>query len=145
MAGQPIKYDASDPVTFLHPPKVAGCSIEQALRHPGNHYTAQELLDCWGPAVFFNRFIVTAIREPRDRALSWYFFAKYNAQYGDTPDDFKEWVLGGMPIGKGDIALYSRVLFQEKYIEINGDNAHLKFIIRFESLEEDFHRLIAEL
>jgi len=64
---------------FIHVPKVAGTSINRALYGKTlGHYSALEVKDIF-PELFANCFVFSFVRNPWDRALSAYNFAKVGA------------------------------------------------------------------
>ena len=130
---------------FIHVPKAAGTSINHALygRTLG-HYTALEVRNAF-PRLFNNAYVFSVVRNPYDRLLSAYRFARlgrtadmgmyrperYQTSEFRTFESFVfEWLI------KQDMSVVDPVFrAQSEYVTIDGVLA-VDGLFRFESLEE---------
>jgi hypothetical protein len=140
------KYPPTDQSEyFIHPPKVAGTAIAQSLGIKRTHDSARFIKLAvgkrWDAVKIFG-----GIRNPWDRALSWFMYnTKFRMRYDKTREDFNRWIREGMD---QEYAMRleddPRLLHQEDFIEIE-DQCVLGFTIRFERLYEDWNDLLAWL
>jgi hypothetical protein len=129
----------NDPI-FLHIPKTGGTSIHHALgiAIPNGHdcgLRRQLYEDNWD-----DRFKFTFIRNPWDRAVSWFFWHRYYMKYST----FERWVRRGLPCeekpwfleGHPNNSLDQKTFF----CDLDG-NSLVDFIGRFENLHGDFQTI----
>jgi hypothetical protein len=125
---------------LIHPPKIAGTAMAVSLGIRRTHDSASYIKEVVGPRWKDVR-IFSAIRNPWDRALSWFMYnSKYREHYAKTKTDFNRWIDEGMgPAYTG--TRDARLLYQEDFIEIDGECV-LDFWLRFETLHDDWLGLI---
>ncbi len=127
-------------LNLVHIPKTGGTTVSMALRKPdfiviNNHQRAtfRETYDVnWR-----HNFNATFIRNPWDRAVSFFYWSQE-----DHPDlSFDEWVRKGCYNLHTDFSAGFDIIDQLPYF--TDDNGHnlVKFIGRYENLEEDIMRL----
>lgn len=123
------------PVLNIHIPKTGGTSVCSALHIRDSHdpirwrmfkdprYSAAKIRAAW-------------IRDPWERALSWYLYGKPHSDH----ETFELWVLSGADPGWEWLNGSPRMLYQEDWIDYNNKPA-INFLGRFETLEADFVKL----
>ena len=140
--GEVVLYPPIDqPEYYIHAPKVAGTAISQSLGIKRTHDPATYIKDVVGPLFDTGRKIFGSIRNPWDRALSWFLYNHaYRKEYAPTKSDFNRWIAEGMsPAYNG--TRDARLLYQEDFIEIDGE-CILGFIVHFERLHEEWMSLL---
>ncbi len=141
------KYWQRSQCIYIHIPKVAGTSINNALygRTLG-HYTANEIRNFF-PKLYAKTFSFAFVRNPYDRVASAYRFAKmgktesmgiYRASQYESPDfeSFERFVLDWLP--KQNLQNIDFV-FQPQYKFVTDDAGEviIDFIGKLESLQSD--------
>lgn len=131
-------------VAFIHINKTGGSSIERALGLPFEHKTALEKRAELGEENWLKRFRFTIVRNPWDKVVSHYFYRVKTNQTGlaDNPIDFNTWVK--RTYGEQDPLYYDKAkMFMPQWQWITDEHGELmvKFIGRFERLEQDFQRI----
>jgi hypothetical protein len=146
---------------FIHVPKTAGTSVEEALRDetcqllsdewdrarvrytPLNHLTLQELVN-YGiltPTQLNAYFKFCFVRNPWDRLISEVFCPSMHRWFGDLALDQRirrACELAVMPTG-----LANHLRLQSDFVQ--ADDLQLDFIGRFENLRADFHHICCAL
>ena len=143
---------------FIHVPKVAGSSIEKALYGTkgliGHHYaTTYREAD---RDIYHEYYKFCFVRNPYDRAVSAYLYLinggrnKYDRDWRDKNlfqyKSFKDFI---MALGDKSVcqSILSWIHFepQYKYICDENKNVIVDYVGRFESLEEDFQKIIIRM
>ncbi len=91
---------ADNPFFFVHIPKCAGTAVQKALNFEwcgDRHRTTTEIIDLVGIGVWRSKYSLAVVRNPWDRAVSWYeYHRQTHPQCAEYYPSFREWVLGGM-------------------------------------------------
>jgi hypothetical protein len=143
-----IYYDETG-VVFLHIPKTAGTSIvtllnryyiHEQLHH--RHSTLAQNVEKYGKKYFEDLKIVTAIRNPFDRAVSMYFWYQQSGDKHKYPfkrladnHSFSNWI---------DIWYITEELSFEDYMLVDGNLWDNFEIIRFENLKADIDYIFTD-
>lgn len=154
---------------FIHIPKTAGTSIEKCLLDNNlinvgprwlqgkiskkeyekakysnqywHHLNSQEVRSIIGKEQWSNYFKFAFVRNPWDRAVSFYFYVKQSTKnpnslsFGKTyPETFADWV-------------EKRNLPSDQYSKIVNDKGKvmIDFVGKFENLEDDFETISSKL
>ena len=142
---------------FIHIPKTAGTSVEEALRDescqllpdewdharvphaPLNHLTLQELADydILTPAQLNSYFKFCFVRNPWDRLVSEVFCPWMSPWFKDLPVDQR--IRRACELAATPPGIANHLLPQQDFV--TADNLQMDFIGRFEHLDEDFGQL----
>lgn len=140
----------NNPFFFVHVPRTAGTSVAISLsyKHYGDqHRTAAEIQHIVGMDNWSSKFSFAFVRNPWDRAVSWYT----NSVGRGLPDDmsFRTWVKEGMRThwdNKTDA--FGNPL---KFFNMGSWLSNVKLVYRFEDLQEAWDdicyrtKIVAEL
>lgn len=125
----------TDQYIFVHIPKTAGRSICSALdaNYRREHKTIAEYSKEFGLGVF-SRFKFTCVRNPWDRAVSWWSFFG-NMGFERVP--FDDWLkkIGNRPHGKPSKQF---PLDQMSFCRTPSGEVLIDTFLRFEHLDEDW-------
>ena len=137
-----------DSYIFVHINKTAGSSIEKALNIPLEHKTAQEKIREIGRERWDKKWTFTFVRNPWDRVVSHYHHRVKTNQtgLGDKHIDFIEWVKRAY--GSRDVTYYDKpkmFMPQTNWITDKEGKVVVDDIMRFENLENDFHKMLKKL
>lgn len=149
------RYWSKEHCIFIHVPKVAGTSINRALYGKTlGHYKAFEIKHAF-PLFFTKSFKFSFVRNPWDRTLSAYKFAKMgrtesmgvrNAEQYKIPefDSFEKFVTQWLPNQKLEELDF---IFQPQYYFLYDDKDELlvDFTGKLEYLDEDIKQLETKL
>lgn len=142
---------------FIHIPKTAGTSIEQALRDetckllpgqwdharvrhaPLNHLTLQELVDYGAltPAQLKSYFKFCFVRNPWERLVSEIFCPWMSPWFKDLP--LEERIRRACELAATPTGIANHLRPQADFVQAGG--LQMDFIGRFERLEEDFAQI----
>lgn len=136
-------YSKKHKFVFIHPQKTAGICVKQSIRATfksenieapkGSCHWGLNLFDYYIDDDIKNYFKFSVVRNPWDRAVSYYYHFKKHFNYKKPFGIFcKEgWV------NAPEFKLKNKFL-------LNGEIG-IDFLIKFENLEEDFHDVMLEL
>jgi len=133
-------------IIFVHINKTGGSSIERALGLPFQHRTALELRNDIGRARWERRFSFSFVRNPWDKVASHYAFRVQTNQtrMRDDPIEFNEWVR--LAYGERVPRYYDQpkmFMPQTDWLADESGQIIVRYIGRFERLEEDFREVCA--
>lgn len=136
----PLWYTEPDYI-FIHINKTGGSSIEQALKLPFEHLTAQEKKAEVGATKWTEKFTFTFVRNPFDKVCSHYRYrVKTNqTQLRSSPLSFNDWVRRSY--GDQDPKYYDNPkMFMPQFDWLSDEQGQLMVdeIYRFEHLTDDF-------
>ena len=129
---------------FVHIPKTAGTSIEQTLNprsplHGDEHKHAEAVFyKKKFPSKFDSYFKFTFVRNPWDRAVSYYMWKRKmnRIKDGTSFEQYCELLKKGKATSDSNFGLHSRPAV-DWFLDANG-NSLLDFIGKFENLQNDF-------
>ena len=131
---------------FIHVPRTGGRSISEAIgENPiaPNHYTLSDWINNLGEEVVTKKFVFSTVRNPWERAVSWYSFFTPKQEF-QTPFQFNQWVLqrNQYPLWPKGLTSLDHMSF---YKDTQGNDYPLDYYLRFEHLQEDFAALNKQL
>ncbi len=140
---------------FVHIPKCAGVSVNQALYGSlaGGHLTIQDYIIAFGPIKFRSFYKFTIVRNPWDRLVSAFHFLKgggfseidqkwFNKNIG-SEIDFEEFVL--TKLNKPEVLNWYHFRPQYKYISDFNGTPIVDFIGKLENINQDFKTICNSL
>ena len=139
----PLRHGSRGPFIFIHINKTAGTSIGKAIGLPVKHHMmATEViarigLDKWNTAYKF-----TVVRNPWDKVVSHYEYRrkKNKTEIATRNISFSDWVK--MTYGENKDTFYynNPRSFQPQvdWLKDKQGNISMDYVIRFESINEDF-------
>ena len=134
---------------FIHIPKCAGVSINQALygNLAGGHTTLDQYINIFPPSRFQSYYKFTFVRNPWDRLVSSYIFLKNGGLNSNDSEffnkelaqflDFDDFVRGWLT--KENIMKYHHFMPQYKFITDRYFKCSVDYIGYFENIEEDYN------
>lgn len=133
---------------FIHINKTAGRSIGKSLGLAFEHKTSQKKIEELGRAEWDKRFTFTFVRNPWDRAVSLYHYRVKTNQTNLRTDgvSFEEWVK--LCFVEQDPYYYNThkmFMPQLDWLTDSKDELAVDFIGKFESLNDDFDKICAQL
>ena len=136
---------------FIHIPKTGGRSVLSALgvKFHCEHKTMQDYIKEITEPVIRSRYKFTIIRNPWDRAVSWYRFF-YKPMGKEIPLTFDEWICknkSGILKNRIDKPSFNRKvpLDQLSYCRNQSGEILIDKFLRFENLTEDFKEVASKL
>ena len=128
---------------FIHVPKTGGRSVLDAcgLKFTVQHKTIQDYINELGESAVAGMFKFSTVRNPWDRAYSWWrFFVAGKAVYPEFRDNFEAWVLKRMLAvnQRKNLGNTKRPLEQMSYYKDASGVVRIDKFLRFESLGADF-------
>lgn len=150
---------------FVHIPKTGGNSIQNILRHYSDdevaalaphqdgverfevrssrhqthkHSTLAEYRREYGPDLFGSLFKFACVRNPWDRAVS-YYFSPHRGRVDFHPRDFCAFIETIQPVA------FYLTLEEEQPPRLAPALRNIDFLLRFETLQSDFARLCEQL
>jgi hypothetical protein len=135
------KHMTDNNYIFVHIPKTAGRSILTALglKLNNQHKTLADYTKELGEPVVRSRFKFTTVRNPWDRAVSWWlFFGHMGSPQGTKP--FEQWVVAqANRHAKMPKPITQRFpLDQFSFCRLPSGEVLMDHFIRFENLDADF-------
>lgn len=118
---------------FIHINKNAGCSIERAFQWKlRDHTRPTDIIKEIGEEKWHRYFKFAVVRNPWDRLVSMYSAQKREKRTGTA--SFKEWIECSWKCNYGGNSK------QDQFHQMTTDNKEIcmDFLLRFESLQEDF-------
>ena len=106
------------------------------IRNRIDHLSADEIRGLIAADIFDNYLKIAIIRDPYQKAISWYFWRKRSEKPSEVKEDFEEFIAANFR--KKNIR--SNPLLDYYQIHINGKSV-ADFIIRYEHLNEDIKKL----
>ena len=142
------EHMAENNYLFIHIPKTGGRSVLSAMgiKFHCEHKSLQEYIKDLTEPVVRSRYKFTIIRNPWDRAVSWYRFF-YKPMPNEIPLTFEQWVLsktGGKMNNRTDNPSFNRVkipLDVLSYCRNASGELLMDKYLRFEHLNEDFKEI----
>lgn len=142
-----FKQLANQNVIFVHIPKTAGTSITRALGFPPpnphlgieKHTSLDQIAKLLEKAQFPRYKVLTTVRHPMDRMISHYNFRKRNMLMSPRFEHsgFEEWA--SKILKRRDM---KHMRPQCDWLKIDGDYHAPDVLLRFETLQHDFERLV---
>ncbi len=149
-------YNDKNKCIYIHIPKVAGISIEEALF--GTKVGHKKAIDFMieDEKKFDEYFKFTFVRNPYDRVVSAFYFLKnggrnkfdkaWSEEHLSNIDTFEEFVIAlNEEKFQNKITTATHFIPQYKYITDQNDRVILDYIGRFETLETDFNYVCKKL
>lgn len=136
-----FRYCYLDSFYFIHINKTGGSSIENALKIPFEHKTAQEKIDEVGLERWSRRFTFAIVRNPWDKVVSHYFYRVKTGQTGLWNSDvtFGEWVERAygekVPAYRDNEKMF---MPQTSWVRSDDGELLVDYIGFFEDLEDSF-------
>ncbi len=140
---------------FVHIPKCAGVSVNQALYGSlaGGHLSIQDYIIAFGPIKFRSFYKFTIVRNPWDRLVSAFHFLKgggfnskdkiwFETHIGKNIS-FEEFVL--TKLNKPEVLDWYHFRPQHTFISDNKNVSLVDFIGKLENLDTDFGRIAEKL
>lgn len=133
-----------DNILFIHPQKCAGTTIRARLREHydklgfsrdeyepkgSGHWISRQWKQHVGDD-FDTLFKVGVIRNPWDRAVSYYY---HHVTHRGYEDSFEKFVKHPVKLYEPNYSAYSKFMLNQQYI--------MDYVIRLEHIDEDFKRL----
>ena len=106
------------------------------IRNRIDHLSANEIRELIAADIFDNYLKIATIRNPYQKAISWYFWRKRDEKLSEIKEDFEEFIADAFR--KKNIRLSP--LLDHYQIHINGKSV-VDFIIRYEHFNEDIKKL----
>ncbi len=106
------------------------------IRNRIDHLSADDIKGLIAADIFDNYLKIAIIRNPYQKAISWYFWRKRGEKPSEIKEDFEEFIAA--TFRKKNIR--SNPLLDYYQIHINGKSV-ADFIIRYEHLSEDIKKL----
>ncbi len=106
------------------------------VRNRIDHLDADKIKELIGPYLFDNYLKIAIIRNPYQKAISWYFWKKRREKLSEIKEDFEEFIASS--------CREKRIRFSPflDYYQIHIDGKSVAdFIIRYERLNEDIKKL----
>ncbi len=101
-----------------------------------DHLGADKIRELIGPDIFDNYLKIAIIRNPYQKAISWYFWKKRNEKLSEIKEDFEEFIASIFRQKKTRL----NPIMDYHLIHIDGKSV-ADFIIRYERLNEDIKKL----
>lgn len=138
----------TDTYIFIHIPRTAGRTILSALNQPFlcDHKAIFDHEKVVGSTGINSRYKFSTIRNPWDRAVSWYaFFASMNPRYANlTFAQWMEFVIKRSSVRFG--ANGQKFIFDQfSYLKNSRGIVKVDYLMRFENLEADFAAVASHL
>ena len=106
------------------------------VRNRIDHLDADKIKELIGPDIFDNYLKIAIIRNPYQKAISWYFWRKRGQKLSEIKEDFEEFIAS---IYRKKRVKHNPML---DYYQIHIDGKSVAdFIIRYEHLNEDIKKL----
>lgn len=165
---RPVKIIGGKKIIFVHIPKTGGTSIGEmlgfsetrnyfidkkdsriisenhSLKSTLEHRDCKELIRIVGPKVWDSAFKFSIVRNPWDRAYSWYKFNIKLNKHRMRQDQisFEDWIIESFE-RKNSKYFFNTKLFQSQYDFLSDDTGELAvdFIGRFENLRDELDRI----
>lgn len=149
---------------FVSIPKNASKSVYQALGYKNkdrskktdigildNHCRCEVLINRYSIDEFNSRFKFCIVRNPWERAVSWFYYHKNVIRSPVYNTTFEQWVLNNCPHhwkkqnGTDYLQLGLSPLEQWHWIYDQHDNIMVDFVAKYETLNEDFSKVLHKL
>ncbi len=101
-----------------------------------DHLGADKIRELIGPNLFYNYLKIAIIRNPYQKAISWYFWKKRREKLSEIKEDFEEFIASSCRQKR----IRSNPFLDYYQIHIDGKSI-ADFIIRYEHLNEDIKKL----
>lgn len=141
-----IKLYKKNDIIFVHIPKVAGTSITKELYGRRNgHLTAMEIKQELGETMYNIKFSFSITRNPYDRLVSSYFYAKQGGSKEggvSNPEIYKDESFREFNTFVKEWLIYQNfekidVIFKPQYKFLyNGDNCIVDYVDKLENLSQ---------
>lgn len=124
---------------FVHIPKTAGRAVLDALglSFCCEHCRIQDYVDKLGEDTVRRRFKFTTVRNPWERAVSWYAFFMPMLPDGQ-PKSFRDWLTQAYRHQSKKFPGQRRFLDQMSYTTIKSGEVLIDYFMRFETIDQDF-------
>jgi len=144
----PLRQGKDRPFIFIHINKTAGTSIGRAIGLPVKHHLmATEVIDRIGMDAWNQAYKFTVVRNPWDKVVSHYEYRrkKNKTEIASRGVPFSEWVIKTYGENKDAFYYNNPRSFQAQVEWLKDTNGviSMDYIIRFESINEDFEHVRA--